>query len=89
MDNYLGYSGLSERGNFMGGGGLILYLVDLLVAGHMFIQAGFFFHMDAVKIKKLNVRHLHCRHEDTTFCNVMNPWAYYFVSLGFFQKGIY
>ena len=30
--NYLNYSGFSERGNFIGGGDLILYLVVLLVA---------------------------------------------------------
>ena len=40
---YLGYSGLSERGNFMGKGGLIPSLVVLLVVvsySNMFIQDG-------------------------------------------------
>lgn len=43
MVSYLGYSEHSERGNFMGGGSLLLYLVVLLItascrAGNMLIQ---------------------------------------------------
>lgn len=59
MVSYLGYPKLSERGNFMGGGSLIPYLVVLLVAVSFSLRCVYSgqksAEMDANQ--KLNVKH--------------------------------